>query len=486
MKLSGAIHQRNQVFPEKVLQFGTGVLLRGLCDFIIDSANKQGLFEGSIVIVKSTPGSTSDFEEQDNLYTACVRGLEKGVMVSQNIICEAISRVLSAQTEWSEILKTAHNPAISVVISNTTEVGIQYTKEALLEKDAPESFPGKLTAWLYERFKAGQAGVAIVPTELIVDNGKILKGMVLQHIADQQLGDDFKSWIEKENDFCSSLVDRIIPGKPKGEELAKLTADLGYEDDLMLKAEVYKLWAIEGGERVRKRLSFAEADKGVVISKDIMKYRELKLRLLNAPHTIMSGLCFLSGFNTVKAALSDPLMEKFFTILMLTELAPAMPDTLESKVVQRYGRDILDRFRNPFLEHQWHSITLQFTMKLKMRAIPLLHHYYEVFESVPHYFVRGISAYLLFMKSVKEENGVYYGDNKGELYAINDDQAAWYHETWKSEDPYAVTKAALSNVDFWGSDLTELPGLEENVANHLSNMIHLGPREVASNLNVFA
>ncbi len=486
MLLSESIQPREKHYPEKVLQFGTGVLLRGLCDYLIDKANKEGYFEGSIVVVKSTGGSVSEFTDQDCLYTCCNRGYERGQLVESNTVVSSISRVLSAKESWDLILDTALNPDMQVVISNTTEVGLQFCSEDFSPGVVPDSFPGKLTAWLLKRFQSGLGGVVIVPTELVVDNGEVLKALVIRHIQENNLGEDFLQWVEGSNHFCSSLVDRIVPGKPSGEELNQLFEQLGYEDNLLLKAETYRLWAIQGGEKVKEILSFYEADSGVIIEKNISQYRELKLRMLNAPHSLMCGLCFLSGFETVKEALSDPLMEKFITILMLTELAPALPENIHSKVVQRYGREIIDRFRNPYLDHKWLSITFQYTMKLKMRAIPLLLNYYEVFGTVPHYFSRGIAAYILFMKAVKKENGVYYGELDGQYYPITDDQAEWFYEVWQNADSAAIVHEVLSNEEFWDLDLTHLPGFEESVCTHLSNMMSIGVKEVASALNVFA
>ena len=78
--------------PEKVLQFGTGVLLRGLPDYFINKANQQGVFNGRVAVVKSTKGDTSEFDNQDSLYTLCIRGLEDGQLVSENNVSSAISR----------------------------------------------------------------------------------------------------------------------------------------------------------------------------------------------------------------------------------------------------------------------------------------------------------------------------------------------------------------------------------------------------------
>lgn len=485
MKLSKSIHPITDL-PEKVLQFGTGVLLRGLCDYAIDKANKNGVFGGKIVVVKSTDGNADAFAEQDNLYTLSIRGIEGGVRIEQDVVCEAISRVISASSQWDQVLETAKNPQLNVIISNTTEIGLTYQKEDLSSNACPNSFPAKLTVWLLERYKNGGEGVVIVPTELIVDNGQLLKSLVQQHISENNLGSDFEKWVNEENHFCSSLVDRIVPGKPDAEEKRAIEAKLGYEDELLIKAEPYLLWAIEGNSKVRSILSFEEENKGVVVEKNIEQYRELKIRLLNAPHTLMCGLSYLAGFDTVKDTMHDSLMEKYITILMLTELSPSMPESIEPKIAQRYGREILDRYRNPDLDHKWLSITFQYTMKMRMRAIPLLMKYYEVFETVPHYFARGFAAYILFMKAVKNEDGKFYGQKDGQYYLINDDQADWFYEQWQSYTPADVVANTLENEDFWEIDLTHLNGFKESVATHLSNMMSVGVYNVASALNVFA
>lgn len=472
--------------PERVLQFGTGVLLRGLCDYFIDKANKQGIFNGRIVVVKSTDSGGADaFAEQDNLYTICVRGIDKGVPTEENIISSAISRVLSAQSDWNSILETAQDPNISVVISNTTEVGLQYVEESI-RQSPPASFPAKLTAWLYERFQNKQDGVVIIPTELIVGNGDILKDLVLKVATFNELPANFIEWLKTENSFCNSLVDRIVPGKPKGEALAELQEKLGYEDQLLAVAETYRLWAIQGGEKVKDVLTFAQADEGVKIANNIEQFRELKLRMLNGTHTLMCGMEFLSGFQTVKEALADDVTEKFITNLMMSEIAPAIPYKIDAKVAQRYGRDVLDRFRNPYLDHQWISITLQYTMKMQMRNIPLLLNYYKEFSTVPQYFTRGFAAYILFMKAVKEENGKYFGEKEGELYPIQCDSAKYFYEVWQNHKANEVVDAVLGNEQLWGSDLRKLKGFEENVTTHLSNMMAIGVREVAAALNVYA
>lgn len=228
--------------PEKVLQFGTGVLLRGLPDFLIDEANSKGIFNGRIVVVKSTnSGDTAEFDQQDNLYTVCIRGIQDGAQVAQNVVCTAISRVLTASTQWDEVLACAKNSALEIVISNTTEVGIKLTNEDIHQMP-PVSFPGKLLAFLYARYQAfagdPSKGLIIVPTELIPDNGSKLESILLELAHLNNLEADFIDWMEQHNHCCNTLVDRIVPGKPAPEAKAEIEATLGYQDDLLIMSEV--------------------------------------------------------------------------------------------------------------------------------------------------------------------------------------------------------------------------------------------------------
>jgi tagaturonate reductase len=472
--------------PEKVLQFGTGVLLRALCDYYIHKGNQHEDFNGSIVVVKSTSGSIEDFKEQDNLYTVCVRGIDRGVFSEKNEIVSAISRVISAKDNWKDILAIAESDDMEIVISNTTEVGLNYQAEKVNTEVSPDSFPAKLTTWLYVRYRTNKKGMIIIPTELLVDNGKVLKDAVLQTAEISELETGFIDWLNNENSFCSSLVDRIVPGKPAVNKKKEIEEKLGYQDDLIIMAETYSLWAIEGDTNVREKLGFVDTSNQVKVEKDIQKYRELKLRLLNGSHTLMCGLSYLAGFEYVKDVMNDELMEKYITILMLTELAPAIPYEVDAKITQRYGREVMDRFRNPSLDHKWLSITLQYTMKMRMRCIPTLINYYEIFDTVPQYFARGFAAYLLFMKTTKVEDGKFYGESNGEQYLINCDSAEYFHEVWQANDTTNVVKVILSNEELWGINLAHLPKFSRNVETHLSNMQMIGVREVASALNVYA
>jgi tagaturonate reductase len=463
--------------PEKVLQFGTGVLLRGLPDYFIDKANRIGLFNGRIVVVKSTDaGDAYAFDAQDGLYTLCIRGISSCQNVEANGICAAISRVLSAKQQWKEVLECAANPELNIIISNTTEVGIRLIHE-LISAEPPQSFPAKLLAFLHERFKklgTASGPMVVLPTELISDNGKKLESIIIELAQYNNLEEPFFTWLQKTVSFCNTLVDCIVPGKPEPALHQQLEYQFGYSDALLTISEVYRLWAIEGGAEIRSLLSFAEADNRIVITPDITKYKELKLRLLNGTHTLSCGLAFLSGIQTVKEAMAHPQLSQFITQLMLEELAPAVPCTLAPNEAQNFGLQVLDRFRNPYLQHQWLSISMQYTSKMAMRTIPVLQRYYELYKKVPEHFALGFAAYLLFMKSVKQEQNTFFGESNGVFYPIKDDQAGYYFELWQSNDAEQVVHTVLRNEQLWNTDLSQVDGFEAAVSQRLHELIHEG------------
>lgn len=417
--------------PEKVLQFGTGVLLRGLIDHFIDHANRHGNFNGRVIMVKSTAqGNTDQFSKQDNLYTICTRGIENGEIINYNEINASISRVLNASADWNSLLQAGTNRDLKIVVSNTTEAGLVFEEE-LIKDRVPHSFPGKLLALLHERYRVlgnGPAsGMIIIPTELIPENGRLLKNIILDLAHFNQLDKDFISWLETQNHFCDSLVDRIVPGKPSGDELESITTELGYEDELLIKAEPYMLWAIEAPETFSDILSFNNNNPQVIIAPDISKYRELKLRLLNGAHTLSCGPALCKGFKTVKEALADKSFLQFMEELLFSEILPAVPMQIAQEEKTDFAKKVIDRFKNPFLDHQWLSISLHFTSKLKTRAVPLLLNYYRLFNRTPVHIAEGFAGYIKFMNENRDVNAI------------------------------------LSDGQLWGTDLTALPGFRQKV-----------------------
>ena len=394
--------------PIKVLQFGTGVLLRGLTDHIIDKANRAGIFNGRVAVVKSTStGSTDAFAEQDNLYTLQMKGIENKQLTEKTIINTSIAKVLSAADEWNLILKEAENSELRVIISNTTEVGLQLVKEDINQKP-PSSFPAKLLAVLHHRYKSfdgsTESGLVIIPTELLPNNANILKSIIKELISFNGLSAGFARWVDESNYFCNSLVDRIVTGKPSREEQEQFEQKNGYRDALLIVSEPYCLWAIEGDDKVKSILTFEQADPGAVVIPDIEVHRELKLRLLNGTHTLSCALALVMGFDLVNTATNDPGFSSFLQELM-EEIRLAMPYKAEAKLMAEFSERVVDRFKNPYIQHQWVAIAQQYTTKIITRVLPVLIEHYRLYNHAPQNIAKGFAAYMLLMSRVVKDQG---------------------------------------------------------------------------------
>lgn len=476
--------QAQLAYPEKILQFGSGALLRGFIDFFINQAHRNNLFDGSVVVVNSThSGRGTAFNEQDGLFTLRIEGFAKGATVKEYIVNGAISRAISAADEWEQVLACAKNPALSVITSNTTEVGITLKDDDDLKAEPPQSFPGKLAAFLYERFKtfngAEDSGLVILPTELIPDNGSKLK-QIIRILAERNgLEAGFTDWLEKANIFCNTLVDRIVPGTPDGAKQQTIFEELGFTDDLLTVSEVYRLFAIEGDKAtLQKRVPFLQADENIIISEDITPYRERKLRILNGGHTISVAAGFLCGLETVYDCMEDDVMKQFITQVIHSEIVPSLD--IDQEMAKEFADDVLDRFRNPFLNHQLLSITLQYTSKMNMRNGATFARYAQKFGKAPELMCAGFAAYLLFARPQKVSEGTYYGIYEGKEYPINDDRAEHLMSLWAEVDTSDSRKVAtlvknlLALEDLWDTHLAEIEGLAANISHYLNQFIQTG------------
>ena len=440
-------HDAQFQLPDKVLQFGTGVLLRGLPDYFIEKANQKGIFNGRIVVVKSTGnGDVSSFQEQDNLYTLSIRGIKNGQNVNENIICSAISKILHANTQWSDVLNSAADPSIQIIISNTTEAGLQYVEEKLTHVPSL-SFPGKLTQCLYHRFiklgHAPESKIVVLPTELLTDNGFLLKHIIEKLIHFNDYPKSFGEWVNQKVIFCNTLVDRIVPGKLSNEHQQILLEKYGYTDSNAIMCEPYALWAIEGGQEVNDLLTFSTVNEEIKIVPDISQFKELKLRILNGSHTLLCAKAIAEGFETVFLSMCNPIFRKYAEELIFEEIIPSLPAEIKKEDKLSFAKDVIDRFSNPNIEHKWTSIAVQYPMKLTIRVLPLLKSYAQNTGVSPTKMVECIKEVLHFLLS--NENTPMDDISKAAIYKIN----------LSSSSTEEKVKNLLKEKTIWGEDFTQ-------------------------------
>ena len=445
--------------PVKVLQFGEGNFLRAFVDWIIDNLNEKTDFNGNVMMVQPLANGMGDMiNAQDGLYTTCLRGIQNGKPVEQFRQITSVAGCINPYSEYDKFIAQASNPDLRFIISNTTEAGIAYREGDKLEDKPQISFPGKVCAFLYNRYKAfggdPSKGLIMIPCELIDKNGDNLRRIVLQYAEEWNLEKEFTDWVENACDFCNSLVDRIVPGYPRAEAEA-ICEKLGYKDNLIDTAEIFHLWVIEC-------------------------HRTRKVRILNGTHTMMVLASYLSGLNTVEDSVKSPLIGKFMKDGLFNEIIPSMDGDVDE--LKNYAADVLERFANPYIEHLLMSISLNSVSKFKTRDLPSLLGYVKKFGKVPSHLALSIAALMAFYQGTEFEGDALVGSRNGEKYLIKDNReyletfAALCSREYKCNGckAKAMTEEILSKEDWWGMDLTSIEGLKDVVEKDLRIILDEG------------
>lgn len=477
-------------YPERVVQFGEGNFLRGFADWMIDEANAQQLFRGHVLVAQPIrQGMAGALNAQDGVYTLLMRGVENGKVVEARRIITATRRAVNPYEQWSELVRAFRGRDVRFVVSNTTEAGIAYVPEASAHGICPESFPAKIAALLYERYVAvhgdPKKGLVFLPCELIDRNGDNLRKIVLEHARNWALPGGFATWVRDANYFLNTLVDRIVPGYPSAEA-EQLRTELGYEDKLIVAAEYFHLWVIEGPKHLADELPLAKAGLNVVWTDDLTPYRTRKVRVLNGAHTSSVLAAFLAGLDTVREMVEDPVFGGLLRRAVFDEILPtvALPDAEK----RAYAESVLERFRNPFVRHELLSIALNSVSKWKVRVLPSLLDYQAARGAVPPTLAFSLAGLMAFYRGEALTANELRGRREKGSYSIRDDAAvlAYFAEAWRKAnrtgDLPSFVCQTLRRPELWGQDLTLVPGLAAAVTHGLQAIVSRGARAAAEAL----
>ncbi len=379
--------------PERIIQFGEGGFLRGFADWMIQLVNEKTDFNGSVTVVQPIENGLCDkLQAQNCVYTHVMRGLENGVPKIDKKLIDIISRTVKPYDDYNAYLALAANPEFRFVISNTTESGISYSEGDSLNDAPPKSFPAKVTALLYKRFTLGLKGFIFLPCELIDKNGEALKSIVLRYAREWDLGDDFISWVENDNIFCNTLVDRIVTGYPRDEKL-----ELGYEDGMVNTSELFNLWVIEGPRAILDELPLDKSGANVIVTDDLEMYRTRKVRILNGAHTSMIPYALLEGIETVGECMENEKLFSFVSKCVFDEIIPTL-DLPEEELID-YASNVFERFRNPYIKHLCASISLNSVSKFKVRVLPSILEHIKRYGRYPENLIISLAKLIEFYKN---------------------------------------------------------------------------------------
>lgn len=483
MRLNRENFKEYKKYPVKVLQFGEGGFLRAFVDWIIDKLNKEADFNGGVAVVQPIEkGLVNLLNEQDGLYTLYLTGIENGKASRERSVIDCIQAGINPYENYNEYLKLAENSELRFITSNTTEAGIAFDENDTLDKVPQNSFPAKLTAFLYHRFKIFNGdkskGFIILPCELIDRNGEKLQKMVFRYAKLWNLGEDFISWLSEANTFCCTLVDRVVTGYPK-DRIDEVNKELGYEDKLVDEGEKFHLWVIEGPQWIKNEFPTDKIGLNVLFVEDMTPYRTRKVRILNGAHTSMVPVSYLYGIDTVRESIEDKVIGKFINDAIFTEIIPTL-DLPENELVD-FANAVIGRFRNPFIKHYLMSISLNSMSKFETRVLPSILEYLNRKGKLPKRLVFSLAALIRF----------YKGERNGEVIALNDDAFVldMYKRLWDEYGASKLTledivKEVLANERIWKMDLNKVEGLTDKVTMYLEAIEKAGIKEALKEVNL--
>ena len=468
--------------PERVLQFGEGNFLRAFADYWFDMANEKAGWNGKCVLVQPiAQGLTQRINRQEGLYTLYLRGRQNGEKVDAKRVISSVSRCLNPyeKQDYDAMMDVAAGEALEYIVSNTTEAGIVYDPSCRLEDCPPASFPAKLTQVLLHRWRAGRPGVVVLSCELIDNNGKELLRCVNQYIKQWGLEEGFARWVNGDCTFCSTLVDRIVPGRIRdAAEAARLEDENGYRDALIDVGEVFGVWNIEGPEWLAEKLPFRAAGLNCPVVSDVTPYKKRKVRILNGAHTGFVLGAYLAGYDIVRDCMQDDVILGFMNRMLHEEVIPTLP--LDRQDLEAFAAAVQDRFNNPFINHELMSITLNSTSKWRARNMPSLLEYAQTAGKLPPCLAMSFAAYIAFYSSdiqALTEQGLVCRRPKGNEYTVSDDR--WVLEFYYSRrgvSDETLVHDVMTNEKMWGQDLTLVPGFEQAAAENLRRIRTEGAR----------
>ena len=453
--------------PVKIMQFGEGNFLRAFVDWIIQNLNDDGAINADVVVVQPMPfGRVKELKEQDGLYTLRLEGIDKGEKVKKSRVIDVIGDLINPFEEYEKFLSYGESEDLEVIISNTTEAGIAVDPTDTDFTVCPKSYPGKLLALLkrrYDRFNGDMnKGLAIIPCELIDDNGDELYRCLTELAEINKMDQKFIEWLQKANHFTSTLVDRIVPGYPRNE-IADIQKETGYIDNNIVKGEIFHLWVLKKEPHVQKVLPADSTGLNVIFADDIHPYKQRKVKILNGSHTAMVPIAYLCGIDTVGEAVNDPVIGKFVREFVFDEVNPTI--ALPQDQMVAFANSVIERYKNPYIRHELMSIALNSTTKFRTRLLPTLEDYIRIKGEAPKHLLFAFAALVEFHKGVRGE----------EKIALNDDPALLAHwaKLWAefNGDYTDLAKKALGWTEAWGIDMNALhPEVTATVAKYLCAM----------------
>ncbi len=485
-QLNNSVMQANSQWqrttrPIKIMQFGEGNFLRAFIDWMIHTSNQKGLMHTGVVVVQPLEvGRIDALAQQDGLYNLMLAGVEQGVTKEETTVIDCLQEFINPYTQYQEYLNYAKSEALEIIFSNTTEAGITFDATDTNHATCPNTFPGKLLAFLHARYKhfAGDmaCGLEIVPCELIDANGDALKHALVQLAETMHYDADFIAWLTQANHFANTLVDRIVSGYPR-DTIAQIEQTLGYTDNSVVQGEIFHLFVVEGSDRLKEVMPFDKAGIDCLFVDSIKPYKERKVKILNGAHTAMVPVAYLCGIDTVGEAIATPLIHQFVTEAINHEIIPTI--NLPEREKTAYGAAVMERFKNPFVVHPLLSISLNSMTKYVTRILPSVLDYIELYGALPRRLLFSLAALMVFYRGIRHEQPIPLQDDQ---FFLDFWKEQWAEHGAGQMNTEALVRNFVSMQDHFGVDLTKVDGLVGCLVDAVDAILDSGMQQAVENL----
>lgn len=402
----GGFHRSHQAFYSDALMNQSGASEWGICGV--------GLREEDRKI-------RDILKTQDYLYTLIVR--HPGGAVETRVIGSLVDFMLGPDDPGGVIDKMASGD-IKIVSLTITEGGYNFDPSTgefefdnpgvahdLENPDKPKLVFGYLTAALKKRRDAGLPAFTIQSCDNIQHNGDMARKMLLAFAGRQDV--DLAEWIEREVRFPNAMVDRITPATSR-EDVDYLQRELGFRDEWPVTCEPFCQWVIEDNYSDGRP---AWEKVGVQFVPDVTPYEKMKIRLLNAGHSVLGLLGAIYGHSTIDGCVADPLFASYLRKFMDIEATPVL-DAVEGIDLDAYKDSLIERFGNPNIKDNLARICGESSAKIPKFLIATINENLAAGGSI-EYSALVIAAWCLYSDKGVNRHGVpldVVDDMKDELH----------------------------------------------------------------------
>lgn len=312
---------------------------------------------------------------QDHLYTLMVR--HPNGKIEPEVIGSIVDFEMGT-TNKERVISRMANADTKIVSLTITEGGYNFNpttgkfnfdnpdiQHELHHPQDPITIYGFLTAALKRRRDAGLPSFTILSCDNIEHNGDMTRKMLLAFAKVQDA--DLAKWIAQEVCFPNSMVDRITPVTTKAD--IDTLQNYGVHDAWPVTCEPFIQWVIED-KFSNGRPAFEKV--GVQFVPDVGPYEKMKLRLLNAGHSVLGILGAIHGHTTINACVQDEVFANYLRAFLDKEATPILGD-IKGINLENYKDSLLERFANPNIKDSVSRICSESSAKLPKFLITTIH-----------------------------------------------------------------------------------------------------------------